>query len=191
MGTHPLDSSSSYCAAFAAATQYDIFIFYPSLEKSFEWTLISILQPESEVCCLTWAPEGCHLVSGGDHVILWSQITNKTDELFHLPIKTDKEIPQSPFSNLPTIDKLSSPQGSDVLSGTMFDLSDFTKTESCKDFRQNSHFNPRLSDNCQTLFEICWSIHSSESMTVLVEFSTDGRLFATLRKNSSEICILV
>jgi len=176
LGAHPLDPDAKYCASFAVGTRGRISVFYPSDHDAYEWRLVSVLHPSGEVCSLSWAPEGRHLVSGGSRLILWS--------------------PEAPMYNNPSGansiggSEASSPGDSHanllnarspIMAAAMEGINGGALSGEELDFD-----NEEEGHNV-TEFDASWELECAEGKILHTDFSADGRIFASVSEDSMEV----
>lgn len=213
LGAHPLDPDAPYCAAFAVGTYGRVSIFNPTERNSFEWELISVLEPAGSVLSLTWAPEGRHLVSGGTQLILWSPeanaigpsgassiagsvysmgsagFTSANTERNHAKLLASR----SPALNGGSRRSPSSPEDevkneprSYPRTGSSYG-GEYSTNDGCDDDvdLQSEPYND--GDERIALFDASWILEEAEDVITLVDFSADCRMFASVSEHSLEV----
>jgi len=172
LGEHPLDSDARYCAGFAAGSYGRISIFYPTVKNPFEWELVSVLRPLGDVHCLSWAPEGHHLVSGGDQLILWSPDSSTA---------MANSCASSVAGSVTSAPALSAEQRQLYERSPAFSEGD-NKSETGETLPSGTR------DDRAPMFDASWILECEDGQHIaLNDFSGDGRLFATQSNMSIEV----
>eukprot|EP00516_Mucochytrium_quahogii_P004586 CAMPEP_0203760566 /NCGR_PEP_ID=MMETSP0098-20131031/13830_1 /ASSEMBLY_ACC=CAM_ASM_000208 /TAXON_ID=96639 /ORGANISM=" , Strain NY0313808BC1" /LENGTH=2496 /DNA_ID=CAMNT_0050654185 /DNA_START=458 /DNA_END=7945 /DNA_ORIENTATION=- len=176
IGDHPLDSDAPYCGAFAVGSYGKVSVFYPVEKNGFEWEIVSVMEPVGLVNALSWAPEGHHLVSAGNQLVLWSPDVNAAQ-----------------VHNSSACSVRSGESGGSISSSTLERnhqnlLSARSPMMAAVLARDDTQSVGSIDHSKKdSIFDVSWLMDCGELPCHLVDFSGDGRMFASASQGSSEV----